>query len=337
MDIASASARLKAATIVVLRDPFTGLLWLVALCLVAIACSLRVAAFDSSVDATALPFLTLAAILVVGIAADRVGLFRWIARVAVPDGTRPEVAVAGVLAVTALVSGLINLDVAVVVAVPLALAISSSRHLSAPWLVMGVALTANATSFLLPTSNITNLLVLGTSLRSFSAYVGSTWLAWLLVTILTVVLLTIVIRQRSNGYPYVRPDNRVSFRMIVDLAPLFIIAVAVRMVLGTNLVLHGGFFNQLAVGSVLAASVNNLPAAAAIHAAGGATLWAAILAMAIGPNLLLTGSLATVISRRIARDGGAYFSAWRFSMLGLVFTPLQLMAAMVGLKITGAL
>jgi Na+/H+ antiporter NhaD/arsenite permease-like protein len=36
---------------------------------------------------------------------------------------------------------------------------------------------------------------------------------------------------------------------------------------------------------------------------------AAILATAIGPGLLLTGSVATLICRRIARDAGAALSA----------------------------
>jgi hypothetical protein len=38
-------------------------------------------------------------------------------------------------------------------------------------------------------------------------------------------------------------------------------------------------------------------------------LWAAILASTIGPNLLITGSVATLISRRIARDAGARLTA----------------------------
>lgn len=329
--------RTKSARILAVRDPFTGFLWLVALGLSIIAYSLRANTFESSVGATAQPFITLAAVLAVGIVADRAGLFGWIARVAIPDKASSELAVGGMLTVTACVSGLVNLDVAVVVAVPLALAVATTRHLSASWMVIGVALTANATSFLLPTSNITNLLVLGTSLPWFSAYVGSTWLAWLMVTVVTVALLSIVIRRRSNGQAYTSPDHRTSFCMIGDLTPLFVIVVAIRMLLGTGLVLHGGFFDQLAAGSALAAGVNNLPAAATVHAVGGSALWAAILAMAIGPNLLMTGSLATLISRRIAREGGANFPSWKFSMVGLVVTPLQLMVAVVGLKITGAL
>jgi hypothetical protein len=48
---------------------------------------------------------------------------------------------------------------------------------------------------------------------------------------------------------------------------------------------------QLAAGSALACTVNSLPAAAALHTAGTAGLWAAILAAAIGPGLHVTGAL----------------------------------------------
>jgi arsenical pump membrane protein len=57
----------------------------------------------------------------------------------------------------------------------------------------------------------------------------------------------------------------------------------------------------------------------------------------VGPNLLLTGSVATLIARRIARDGGARLTAWRFSALGAVLVPAQLAAATLGLYIIGVL
>jgi Na+/H+ antiporter NhaD/arsenite permease-like protein len=47
--------------------------------------------------------------------------------------------------------------------------------------------------------------------------------------------------------------------------------------------------------------------------------------------------VATLISRRIAHDGGARLSAWQFSVIGLALVPAQLAAATLGLHITGAL
>jgi Na+/H+ antiporter NhaD/arsenite permease-like protein len=125
--------------------------------------------------------------------------------------------------------------------------------------------------------------------------------------------------------------------VVLDLMPMFLAASAIRALIGTALVLHGSFIRQLAVGSTLAAAISNLPAAAAMQPAGTAGLWAAILATTIGPNLLITGSVATLISRRIARDGGARLGAWRFSAIGAALLPAQLAAAILGLHLAGAL
>jgi Na+/H+ antiporter NhaD/arsenite permease-like protein len=118
---------------------------------------------------------------------------------------------------------------------------------------------------------------------------------------------------------------------------MFLAASAIRALLGSGLVLHGTFVEQLASGSVLASALNNLPAAAAVRAVGSTGRWAAILAMAVGPNLFITGSVATLICRRIARDGGAAMSVWRFTAMGLALVPLQLAAASLGLRVAGAL
>jgi arsenical pump membrane protein len=58
-----------------------------------------------------------------------------------------------------------------------------------------------------------------------------------------------------------------------------------------------------------------------------------VLAAAIGPNLLVTGSVATIICRRIARENGADLSPLRFSLVGLAAVPLQLSVAYVGLLV----
>jgi hypothetical protein len=47
--------------------------------------------------------------------------------------------------------------------------------------------------------------------------------------------------------------------------------------------------------------------------------------------------VATLIGRRIARDGGASLGVWRFSAVGAALVPAQLAAATLGLHVTGAL
>jgi Na+/H+ antiporter NhaD/arsenite permease-like protein len=78
-------------------------------------------------------------------------------------------------------------------------------------------------------------------------------------------------------------------------------------------------------------NVNNLPAAAGVHALTASGAWATVPVMAIGPNLLLTGSVATIICRRMTREAGADFDPVRFSLVGVVLTPALLIVAFAGL------
>jgi hypothetical protein len=198
----------------------------------------------------------------------------------------------------------------------------------------GEAITANATSFLLPTSNITSLLLLHRRPLPATAYLGDSWLPWLLVIAVTVGSLAIWTGRRAPDTTIANSTAGPSAGALTDLIPMAGIVAAIRALLGTGLVLHGSLAGQLAAGSALTAAADNLPAAAAILPASTPGLWAAILATAIGPNLLLTGSVATLISRRIARDAGARLGAWQFTATGLALVPAQLAAAL-GLHLTG--
>jgi Na+/H+ antiporter NhaD/arsenite permease-like protein len=47
--------------------------------------------------------------------------------------------------------------------------------------------------------------------------------------------------------------------------------------------------------------------------------------------------VATLITRRIARDAGARLTIWQFSAIGAALIPAQLTVAALGLHITGVL
>jgi Na+/H+ antiporter NhaD/arsenite permease-like protein len=267
---------------------------------------------------------------------DRIGGFRALARVLIHDRASPLVAFAAVLAFTAILSGVVNLDVSVVVSMPVALRVAQRRGLSAGWLAIATALTANATSFLLPTSNLTTLLVLSRSPIGSLSYLRESWAAWLAVSAITVIGLSLALSGRPKSETPAVTEGGASIGAVLDLIPMFVCAGAIRALLGAELILPGGFARQAATGTLLAAGVNNLPAAAAVHVMANSGPWAAILAMAIGPNVLLTGSVATLICRRIARDGGVAFGAVRLSLLGIAVTPLQILVAVIGLHVTGA-
>jgi len=326
-----ASARIASS-----RDRLPVVLWAAAVILTAAAACLQPQDLLPAARATAGPFATLAAIIGGSVLAGRAGVFRALAGLLIRDRAPRGLAAAAVLAFTALLSGLVNLDVAVVVAMPVALEAARRHGLSAGRLTVAVAITANAASFLLPTSNITSLLLLGRTSLPALAYLRGSWLAWLLVVAVTVGPLSGWLARAGTG-PARAPGAGPSLRAGLDLVPMFAAASAIRAILAVGVALRGGLAVQLAVGSALSCVVNNLPAAAALRPAGTAGLWAAILATAIGPGLLLTGSVATLICRRIARDAGTALSAWQFTAIGSVLVPAQLAAAAIGLHLTGAL
>jgi Na+/H+ antiporter NhaD/arsenite permease-like protein len=276
-----------------------------------------------------------AAIILASALAGRIGVFRLLARALIPHRGTAIASAAAILAFTALLSGLVNLDVAVVVAMPAALHAARSRGLAAGRLAVAVAITANATSFLLPTSNITSLLLLARRALP-AAYLSDSWLPWILVTAVTIGPLS-VWAARGTASQATPATAGPSAWAASSLVPMYLAACGIRALLGTGLVLHGSLAGQLAQGSALAAAASNLPVAAAITPASTPGLWAAILATTIGPNLLLTGSVATLIGRRIAGDSGARLGGFQFSAIGLALVPVQLAAATLGLHLTGAL
>ncbi len=167
-------------TIASRRDLLRPLLWGACLVLLALAASGDRNSLATAAVRTAPPFLTLAVVIGAGAIAERWGVFRLVASAVLSRKVPALVAAASVLTFTAILSGAVNLDVAAVVAPPLAIQVAAQRGLNAARLVVATALTANATSFLIPTSNLTNLLVLDRSPISVLEYLRQGWAAWLL-------------------------------------------------------------------------------------------------------------------------------------------------------------
>ena len=91
-----------------------------------------------------------------------------------------------------------------------------------------------------------------------------------------------------------------------------------------------------ALAAVLANVINNLPATLLLLGALGAqapvaTVLAVLIGVNIGPNLTYTGSLATLLWRRILHDRGQQPSLRRFTVLGLATVPLCLVLSVVAL------
>lgn len=93
--------------------------------------------------------------------------------------------------------------------------------------------------------------------------------------------------------------------------------------------------------AVLCNLVNNLPAGlvagAAVQAADVSEkiAGAILIGVDLGPNLSVTGSLATILWLNAIRREGEHVSAWRFLKLGLLVMPPSLVLALAGLLLVG--
>lgn len=96
-----------------------------------------------------------------------------------------------------------------------------------------------------------------------------------------------------------------------------------------------GLLAIAAVAAVAANVVNNLPAVLMlvplVAPAGPAAVLAVLLGVNIGPNLTYTGSLATMLWRRVLHQRGHSTKLGEFTKLGLLTTPVAVVAAVVAL------
>jgi arsenical pump membrane protein len=94
-------------------------------------------------------------------------------------------------------------------------------------------------------------------------------------------------------------------------------------------------FAVAALSAVLANLINNLPAVLVLlplaAPSGAGAILAVLLGVNIGPNLTYTGSLATLLWRRVLRQHGSAPSLREFTTLGLLTVPAGLALAVLAL------
>jgi len=86
--------------------------------------------------------------------------------------------------------------------------------------------------------------------------------------------------------------------------------------------------------ALAAVAVNNLPAAVLLASHAPAHPRALLVGLDVGPNLAVTGSLASLLWWKAARSVGASPSARTYSRLGLVLGPCAMAAALAALAFT---
>ncbi|MCS0636283.1 SLC13 family permease [Streptomyces sp. LP05-1] len=155
-----------------------------------------------------------------------------------------------------------------------------------------------------------------------------------------------VLAVRALGRGHTTPVALVRSAAVPFLAFVVALGIIVRAVvdhgLGTALahVLPAGtslpaLLGTAAVAAVLANLINNLPAVLALlplaAPSGPGALLAVLLGVNLGPNLTYTGSLATLLWRRVAHRHDHTVDLARFTRLGLATTPAALLLSVLAL------
>ena len=159
----------------------------------------------------------------------------------------------------------------------------------------------------------------------------------------------VMVRERTAPWEILR---HISWGVLPLVAGLFVLVEALERAgaLRTLAGLLQDLAAQLVTGAAWIAGpaiaiacnlVNNLPAAliagSAVRLAASPPLvtGAVLIGVDVGPNLSVTGSLATILWLSALRREGQHVSAWTFLKLGVLVMPPALLLALGGLVMTG--
>jgi arsenical pump membrane protein len=193
------------------------------------------------------PFVLIAGLLLIGLLANRDGLFAWGgARLQRLPGGAPALLGAALL-LDAVVTAVLNLDTAVVFLTPVLVFAARRRRVAVEPFLYGCVFMANASSLFLPGSNLTNLLVLD----AHGGGSGATFAAKMFPLAITAAVVTAVgigvsfRRHLAGGSTGARPDGTAEAqpRVVVGAGLLATVAAVVLV-----LVLHQPALVVLGVG-----------------------------------------------------------------------------------------
>jgi arsenical pump membrane protein len=245
------------------------------------------------------PFVLIAGLLLIGLLANRDGLFAW-------GGARLEALPGGGLALLgaallldAVVTAVLNLDTAVVFLTPVLVFAARRRRVGVEPFLYGCVFMANASSLFLPGSNLTNLLVLDAhGSGSGATFAANMFPIAITSAVVTAVGIAVIFRGAVAGRPVggataAYPAGSHAPPPTVDLGPGLLATVAAVILV---LVLRQPALAVLAVG-LLATAVELLRSRITL-----ADIW-----RVVGPPSLAAAFVLTVALGTLARhwDGPA--------------------------------
>jgi arsenical pump membrane protein len=142
------------------------------------------------------PFVLVSGLLLIGLVANRDGLFEQAGRFLQGLAGPPVVLLVGCLLLVAAVTAVLNLDTAVVFLTPVLVHAARGRGIEEEGFLYGAVYMANASSLYLLGSNLTNLLVLGHQPVSGGAFATRMLVIALAATLATGLGLLVLFRRR---------------------------------------------------------------------------------------------------------------------------------------------
>ena len=221
-------------------------------------------------------FALVTGLLLVGVVAERDGLFAAAGARLSRLPLRPRALLVAALALVTLVTAVLNLDTSVFFLTPVLLHLARHRGIDEAPFLYGTVFMSNAASLFLPGSNLTNLIVLHHEHVSGATFLARMWPA-AVASVATTTLILVIVFWRTLGAPAVgeREAARAHFGLgiagvavstvlVLALAspalPVLIVGVAVVLLARTTRervcatadprVLAGLFLLAVAVGSV---------------------------------------------------------------------------------------
>ncbi|MHB8574868.1 MAG: ArsB/NhaD family transporter [Dehalococcoidia bacterium] len=177
------------------------------------------------------------------------------------------------------------------------------------------------------------------------AYVAASVFGWPLSIPVVTAGVVLVLVSVTLGRASWRDTTSAPWSIVPFVAGLLVLVRGLETTgftneLGTGLLRFAGHGNAAGVFGATAASavganlLNNLPSGAvmlsALHTAHAGAhpglLYGTLLGSDVGPNLTVFGSLSSMLWLMLCRRRGVSISAWQFARLGLVLTPLLLIA-----------
>lgn len=163
------------------------------------------------------------------------------------------------------------------------------------------------------------------------------------------VFAAVLLRERESPLPLLR---EISWSVLPLVAALFILVAAVEQAGALDMLHHAlkaamqwpAAYGALAVGAITGFGtnlVNNLPlgliAGATLHGlpVPGTLRRAVLIGVDLGPNLSVTGSLATILWLIALRKEGLEISGGRFLRAGLLLMPVALLCALAAALLVG--